>query len=197
MKKIIILLIFFYTFSFAFSQDSTKHVNFTASYYCNFPMKPGLKIGMDYTFLHKYKTKIKQRKSGEVTKNIQKQFFVGLNSSYYVHPKVYSALFVYSDLGYKHTFGNGLAFNFAFGLGDYVSFMPETYTVMNDGSLRKTNVSANNYLATNFALGIGRKSNSKLIDFYEFNVNTVTLLDYNAAILPLFNFELKFTLKKL
>ncbi len=187
--KIFTLIIVLQISVFAKAQniDSTKFIksiNYTALYFENYPLKPGVKLGVDFLIFDKTKNKIKTRKNNISIKKTRKhQITLGTNIAYFIHPKVYSGIIFFTDISYRKISSSNKIYNFGFGPGYYHAFLPTTYSVLDDGSVLKKNYSGIDYFSNVFIIGFGRYRKNKRIEFVQVNYNAILLYNYNLKFL--------------
>jgi len=185
------------------AQDSTivresgspksKHY-FNVSYYGNNLWNPGLKFGAGILLHQKGKDVMKHtKKKGDVLKHKEHQFFLTGDIGFYWEPKHFTALFSYFGVSYRKT--NTKGFNYNFGLSPlsvYRSFLVQTYEVDDAGNVSEVSFPGRFYYAPTLIAGIGKKKEGKFFTGWFLNANFMTLVKYNANMLPLLHIEFGF-----
>jgi hypothetical protein len=190
MKKILLLFMFFpilLVAQEAQQKPSGLDIKFNASYYGNNLWNPGLKVGAAYIFKETHW-------DGESKKGKEKhkmhQFMINGDLGFFWDPKDFTAVFTYFGVTYRKT--NTKGFNYNFGLSPaalYRSFLPETWEVDDEGNVSEVVLPGRFYYAPTLIAGIGKKMNGKTFSAWFMNLNIMTLVKYNANMVPLLNVE--------
>ena len=197
-KKILLLIILFFSFNLIYSQNSNNSKGFkstliTFSYFENFPFKPGLKISADIILAEYviHKTKIK-KDSTKINKTIMRQFLLGGDIGFYYHPRSHTGLFNYYEISYRKIYAKGFQTTIGMGPGLYRAFYNETYEVDNLNNISRKSFAGRTYFSSVIALGYGRYRKNTTLQSWHLKYNIMFLYNYNTGILPLFNIELGF-----
>jgi hypothetical protein len=191
MKKLLLLVLFFPMLLFAQEEQPEPmglNLRYNASYYGNNLWNPGLKVGAAYVFREThFDGKVKSGKE----KHKMHQFMVTGDFGFFWDPKDFTAVFTYFGVTYRKT--NTKGFNYNFGLSPaalYRSFLPETWEVDDEGSVSQVTLPGRFYYAPTLIMGIGKKmKEGKMFNAWFMNLNIMTLIKYNANMMPLLNFE--------
>ncbi len=161
----------------------SEKLNFNASYYGETGWYPGLKIGAEYIIFEKKKQKIKHhKKKGEFTKTKTNQFIITGNLGFYWQPHNYTSVFTNFAILYRHTTNKGFQYNFGISpLGLNSFFFNETYTVSDNGEVKKPFLSARFFYSPSIIVGIGHTMKHKLTAWF-LNIHLTSLLPYNNAV---------------
>ena len=111
MKNIGILLFLFFTCNFVNAQSNSNQFPISISYFGQFIVQPGLKIGTEFNLKNWENTSPK-------TKITNRQFYLSPQVGYFNVPNVHSGLIFNVDVGYKKLRANPLSYSaFSIGLG--------------------------------------------------------------------------------
>lgn len=169
--------------------DSLASPTYRLSYFGNNLWNEGLNAGVEYPQLKITKNN-KKGKQRTITKSRS------ANVNFYHDNGSHSALFITMGWSKRKVFPN--RFNFtssAEPIGLYRSFLPETYKVKDDGSIKKVFLPGRFYLAPSLSAGFGRVGKLRPENGWYARVNLTTLMPYNRSIMPLVNVEFGYHFK--
>lgn len=123
------------------------------SYFGNMAVHPGVKVGFEYTFFLKEKTKEKRNK----IKTIRKTLILSPNISFYSHLNSHQGLLVSADLLWRRYTKRLYFFDVSLGLGNYTRFNSGvTYEVTSVGVTEIKNANRN-YISASFSSSMGKR----------------------------------------
>lgn len=176
-----------------------KGLRYNGSYYGNSLWNPGLKVGATYLWKERTTSKTKTRGKKEISKIKKYQLLLAGNLGFYVDPKSHLGVFNHYGISYRKINAEGKQKTIGISpLGYYRSFLPETYEVSENESVRKVTLPGRSYYSPVLTLGYGKTRGEKKLNEWFFNLNIMILYPYNADFLPLLNLEYgySFDLKK-
>ncbi|MGB4958788.1 MAG: hypothetical protein WBO36_04880 [Saprospiraceae bacterium] len=170
------------------------HIPFTISYFTNFLVDPGVKIGLERPILTMNKSKIK--KNGTI-KIFQQQFLNTLNLGYFSTKEHNHSLFLNGEFGYRKTRRSGFKTETFIGLGYLRTYLKgETYEVDETGNVVLVQNAGSNYVMPSVSFGIGYDHSSKHQNIpFAFSLRPTLFFrfPYNKTVLPQFAIELNFS----
>lgn len=176
-------------------KPDSKYLDNTAlkvAYYGNFIFDNGLKLGAEYLWIEKLKTKTK--KSKEKTISHQLLFNGNLGFSTNFNNLTDNGLHTYYGLIYRRTSPKRWQLNVEINpLGYYRSFLPETYEVKDD-KVSKIQFPGRSYYAPSFGIGIGRQGKKSKLSGWYLNLNYSLRTPYNAGSLPTYSLNFGYRL---
>lgn len=183
----------FVTDSVSFSDNS---IPINISYYGNFLIDPGLKVGIERPFLTIQKTKNKKNGTLRVNKH---QFFNTLNLGYYYTKEHNHTWFLNTELGYRKTRKSGFKTEVLLGVGYLRTFLTdETYEVDNSGNPSLIKNAGSNYFMPSLAFAIGYDNSIKHPNFplaVSFRPNMFFQYPYNSSLLTHIAIEINLSYK--
>ncbi len=181
-----------------FRKDSTVSkemaLPITMSYYGNYFIDPGFKIGIERPFLTIQKSRFKKKE-----KINQHQFFNTLNLGYYNTKEHNHTWFLNTELGYRKTKKSGFKTEVFVGVGYLRTFLTdETYEVDGSGNVGIVKNAGSNYFMPSFSFGIGydnSRNHPKFPLALSFRPTLFLRYPYNSVFLPQVAVEMNFSYK--
>ncbi|MEQ9413579.1 MAG: hypothetical protein RIF39_07095 [Cyclobacteriaceae bacterium] len=172
---------------------STNNVPITVSYYGNFLIDPGFKIGVERPFKIIQKTLLKKNGKKRINQHV---FLNTVNLGYYYTAEHNHSFFLNTELGYRKVRKSGFKTETFLGLGYMRTFLTdETYKVEGDNvSIDKA--AGSNYFMPSLSFGIGYDNSVKQEPFpfaISLRPNVFIRYPYNGAVLPQLTIELNFS----
>lgn len=166
-------------------------MNFTAGYYGNLVVNPGLNFGLEYEFLQKIKTKSKIKRGQQRTKYKTKRLELNPSIGFYMDPGGHLAIFEKLNLQYKKINNHRRVYTIGLGIGYFNSFIQNVYDANEAIIPEDPGIKTRGYFAPEFKIGMGRVKviNKKFKGWY-LNASSQFLFNYNCTILPLPAIEL-------
>lgn len=188
------IVFIFCTFSphHSFSQINPKAFTYTVSYFGNNLWNPGLKFGAE---MPKNENTITNKKGKE--RSILNNYAADIG--FYRDGGSHVGVFLGAGWQRKKVFNKRFFITMeGKPLGFYRSFLPETYKVEDDGSIKKVGLPGRFYFAPSVSAGFGIAGKKDTERALFAKVHVITLLPYNTYIMPLLNIELgyQFNLSK-
>ncbi len=135
-----------------FSQES-RFESFSVAYYGEMITHPGMKVGVNYR-LKKW-TKTKENKGG-IQKQITKRYLLSPSIGFYYHKRYQTGVFLIPEIKYQRAHQKGRYIEMGLGAGYLRTFIPNTYTVDDNGEVDNTSAGYN-YFATNLFFTFGHQ----------------------------------------
>ena len=193
---------------FALDDRPAEHlppVQFTAAYFHNGTINPGLQLSVDWAFKDLVKTRQKKiRRVGMVTLTRRRQLAAEARLGFFWDPLTQVAVFHHYLFSYRLVQQKAdrdhpqWTMALSLGPGYLRSFLPETYEVNAAGVVTKLRLASRGYFAPMFSFRLIRERYGKPLNAWFFEINTQWLFDYNAAVIPLNSlaFGYRFVFKK-
>jgi len=118
-----------------------------ASYFGEMITHPGLKIGANY----EWKNWEKEAKKSVIVNRLNLNPSVG----FFYHNKYQTGIFILPEFTYSKTNDKGNYIEYGIGLGYLSTIIPKTFTVTDNGDIKKT-ISGHHYLLTNYSITLGK-----------------------------------------
>ena len=161
----------------------SQGVTFSAGYYGNYFINPGLIGGAEKPI----QSKIKSKRNG---KRIGYTYLIGNHAGGYWDPLSHVGLFGKSGLFIRKTNERNKQLTYGISpLSYFRSFLPETYEVDNNGNVEQVKLPGRGYYAPGFTIGFGKQKINKRFAAYQLNLHMLFLINYNHAFLPTLNIE--------
>ncbi|MEZ5029771.1 MAG: hypothetical protein R2787_00040 [Saprospiraceae bacterium] len=168
----------------------------SVSYFGNFIIDPGFKLGIERPFLTIQKTKNKS--NGKIKIN-RHQFFNTLNLGYYYTKELNHTWFLNTELGYRKTRKSGFKTEVLLGVGYLRTFLTdETYEVDNNGNVSIIKNAGSNYFMPSLAFGLGYDNSLKHPNFpmaISIRPNLFFRYPYNSSLLKHIAIEINLSYK--
>lgn len=165
---------------------SGTKTNLTLAYFGNNLWNPGLKFGLEQCGKDSYKS-VKRRGKDKI---ITKYWFLKGDIGGYWDPRSHVGLFANVGIGRRKLRPSGVFTHWGISpLGLYRSFYPETYEVLDDGTVQQISAAGRAYFSPVLTLGFGKPANRNVNRNWFFNFHVMGLNSYNGHWLPLLNIE--------
>ena len=162
MKKLILIILFYLagitmqaqtdtTITF---KDYTKRTAVSLSYFGKSLINPGYKVGFEYEFWSKNKTRTK--KNGDKI-NQKHEFILSENFSNYLHFRNHVGLLLNSEIGYRYVRKNGFMYEASLGVGYFHTFVKgDTYSITNNNEVIREPLAGQSNFSSSYSFGIGK-----------------------------------------
>jgi len=183
MNKIILLLILSLS-----AKVYGQHLHYKGSLLGNQLIYPGINIQAEKIVYSK--EKIKEGKHNKIWKK-QRNIIATIDLGAYCHPKMFTALINTYGIKYQKITKRSWFYETGVGFGFARTFLPETYTVKDDGSVKKVFLPGYAYFTPKVDFIWGRQFKKPfLIDQVFIKTSALYLLHYNYTNLPTFSVEI-------
>jgi len=165
-----------------------QHLHYKGSLLGNQLIYPGLNIQAEKTFASKEKTK--PRKHDKVWIK-QRNLIATIDLGAYCHPKMFTALINTYGIKYQKITKRSWFYEAGLGFGYVRTFLPETYKVKDDGTVKKVFLPGYTYFTPKLDFTWGRQFKKPfLINQLFIKASAFYLLHYNYTNLPTYSVEL-------
>ncbi|MFZ1748613.1 MAG: hypothetical protein WAU01_00400 [Saprospiraceae bacterium] len=181
-----------------FRNDSTVFkemaLPISLSYYGNYFIDPGFKIGIERPLFTIQKSRFKKK-----VKINQHQFFNTLNFGYFFTKEHNHTWFLNTELGYRKTKKSGFKTEILLGVGYLRTFLTdETYDVDRSGNISIIKNAGSNYFMPSISFGVGYDNARNHPNFpmaFSFRPNLFFRYPYNSSVLPQLAVEMNVSYK--
>lgn len=203
-KKITILLFLCFNISRLEAQkcktdsivNAKVQMPLTLSYFSNFIIDPGVKLGIERPFSIIQKDKVKKNGKQKSNKHI---FLNTLNMGYYYTNEHNHSPFLNMEVGYRKIRKSGFKTETFLGIGYMRTILTdETYEVDNDGNVNKIGLAGSSYFMPSICFGLGYDNSYHNKNFpisVSAKPNLFFRLPYNHSILTQLGVELNLSYK--
>lgn len=165
-----------------------QHLHYKGSLLGNQIIYPGINIQAERTLLSR--EKLKSSKHNKVWKK-QRNLIATIDLGMYCHPKMFTALINTYGIKYQKITKRSWFYETGVGFGFDRTFLPETYTVKDNGSVKKVFLPGYTYFTPKVDFTWGRQFKKPfLIDQLFIKASGLYLLHYNYTNLPTFSVEI-------
>ena len=187
-RRNIIITLLIASFANCYGQESTSFLqdwHLGISYFGNNLWNPGLQFLGEKVIKEKMVSNVRKDK----TKIKFKQHVIDAKLGFYYDNPTHLAMFNNYTYNFRRVRNKGKFISIGAGPGVTRVFLPETYTVNNQGKVEKVKFPGRTYFTPVFSLGTGRLWKRSGTNPWQLKIHTFVQLNHNNGFLPLLNVE--------
>lgn len=146
-----------FLFAVLFWSNGHSQSRLQLSYFGNWITHPGLRAGIEFDLAEKEVAKVREGKPNKMRLH---QLMVVPSIGFFTHPGTQSALMLQGDLEYRRTGTRGGLWGASAGAGFMKTFIPNTFSVDENGSVEKVSA-GHSYITTKLSLLAGKDLEAK------------------------------------